>query len=143
MGADPKAGDGAGILIQLPHEFFADEAKALGFELPEPGHYGVAQLFTPRDESLRGVIETAYENAARQEGLEVIGWRDVPVNTDVLGDSVKVTEPIHRQCFIARGEDIADEEAFERKLFVARKVASNQIRDDHGCLLYTSPSPRD
>jgi len=131
VGADPKAGDGAGILIQLPHEFFADEVKALGFELPEPGHYGVAQLFTPRDESLRGSIESAYENAARQEGLEVIGWRDVPVNTDVLGESVKVTEPIHRQCFIARGDSIADEESFERKLFVARKVASNQIRKDH------------
>jgi len=131
VGADPKAGDGAGILIQLPHEFFADEAKALGFELPEPGNYGVAQLFTPRDESLRESIESAYEAAAHQEGLEVIGWRDVPVDTDVLGESVKVTEPIHRQCFIARGSNITDEETFERKLFVARKVASNQIRADH------------
>ena len=131
VGADPKAGDGAGILIQLPHEFFADEAKRLGFTLPEKNHYGVAQLFTPRDEALRGSIEAAYEIAARQEGLEVIGWRDVPVDTDVLGESVKLTEPVHRQCFIARGDAIADDDTFERKLFVARKVASNKIRADH------------
>ena len=131
VGADPKAGDGAGILIQLPHEFFAAETEALGFELPEPNHYGVAQLFTPRDESLRGSIEAAYEDAARQEGLEVIGWRDVPVDTEVLGESVKVTEPVHRQCFIARGADMADDDTFERKLFVARKVASNRIRAEH------------
>ena len=131
VGADPKAGDGAGILIQLPHEFFAAEAKTLGFELPKPNHYGVAQLFTPRDESLRESIEAAYEAAARQEGLEVIGWRDVPVDTEVLGDSVKVTEPVHRQCFIARGADMKDDDTFERKLFVARKVASNKIRSEH------------
>ena len=131
VGADPKAGDGAGILIQLPHEFFAAEAQALGFELPPPNHYGVAHLFMPHDEDHRAKIEAAYEASAKQEGLEIIGWRDVPVDSSVLGESVKPTEPVQRQVFIARGADIADDDTFERKLYVARKVASNDVRANH------------
>ncbi len=131
VGADPKAGDGAGILIQLPHEFFAAEMKALGFDLPAPDHYGVGQLFMPRDEAHRAAIAAAYEAAAQQEGLSIIGWRDVPVDSSVLGESVKPTEPAHRQVFIARGPDIADDDTFERKLYVARKVASNNVRANH------------
>jgi glutamate synthase (NADPH/NADH) large chain len=131
VGADPKAGDGAGILIQLPHEFFAAEAAALGFDLPAPNHYGVAHLFMPRDDAFRAAIAAAFELATRQEGLEVIGWREVPVDPSVLGESVKPTEPVQRQVFIARGSGIADDDAFERKLFVARKVASNYLRAHH------------
>ncbi len=131
VGADPKAGDGAGILIQLPHEFFAAEVEKLGFTLPEPNHYGVAQLFMPRDTSLHAGIEEAYEAATQQEGLKILGWRDVPVDSSILGESVKPTEPIHRQVFIGRGDDITDDDTFERKLFVARKVASNQLRSEH------------
>ena len=131
VGADPKAGDGAGILIQLPHEFFAAEAKSLGFDLPAPNHYGVAHLFMPRDAVHRQTIEAAYEMSTIQEGLKVIGWRDVPVDSSVLGESVKPTEPVHRQVFIARGDDIADDDTFERKLYVARKVASNHVRAKH------------
>jgi len=128
VGADPKAGDGAGILIQIPDEFFRAEVAKLGFELPERNHYGVAQLFLPRDTSLHAMIEDAYEEATRQEGLEILGWRDVPVDSSILGESVKPTEPIHRQVFIGRGPNIADDDTFERKLFVARKVASNRLR---------------
>ncbi|MFT7571697.1 MAG: glutamate synthase (NADPH/NADH) large chain [Paracoccaceae bacterium] len=131
VGADPKAGDGAGILIQLPHEFFAAEMKALGFDLPEPNHYGVAHLFMPRDADHRKTIEAAYEMSTVQEGLKIIGWRDVPVDSSVLGESVKPTEPVHRQVFIARGSNIADDDTFERKLYVARKVASNHVRANH------------
>jgi glutamate synthase (NADPH/NADH) large chain len=129
VGADPKAGDGAGILIQLPHEFFAAEAERLGFALPEPQHYGVAQLFVPRDAGHQKVIEEAYEAAMRAEGMEIIGWRDVPVDSSVLGESVKPTEPVHRQVFIARGADMASDDDFERKLYVGRKAASNKIRE--------------
>lgn len=131
VGADPKAGDGAGILIQLPHAFFEAEAARLGFELPKPRHYGVAHIFMPQDAGARARIEAAYRDAADQEGLTVLGWRDVPVDSSVLGESVKPTEPFHRQAFFGRGAGIIDDDMFERKLYVARKVASNTIRVDH------------
>ena len=129
VGADPKAGDGAGILTQLPHAFF--EAQKLGFDLPKPGHYGIAQLFTPQEAADRKIVEDAYEAAVASEGLTVLGWRDVPVDSSVLGESVKPTEPCHRQLFIGRGEAIKDEEHFERKLYLTRKVASNVITQQH------------
>ncbi|MDE2430519.1 MAG: glutamate synthase subunit alpha, partial [Burkholderiales bacterium] len=127
VGADPKAGDGAGILIQIPHDFFSGEAKRLGFELPGAGQYGVGFLFMPREPIYRQDIERIWWETAREEGLKVLGWRDVPVNSSVLGYSVKDTEPMHRQVFIGRGPTIRDEAHFERKLFVCRKVVSNRI----------------
>jgi glutamate synthase (NADPH/NADH) large chain len=127
VGADPKAGDGAGILLQIPHEFFLAEAKRLGFTLPEPQHYAVAQLFLPREPIYRQDIERIWWETAREEGLKVLGWRDVPVDDSVLGQSVKPTEPFHRQLFIGRGPTIRDEAYFERKLFVCRKVVSNRV----------------
>jgi glutamate synthase (NADPH) large chain len=127
VGADPKAGDGAGILIQIPHDFFSAEAKTLGFELPCSGQYGVGFLFMPREPVYRQDIERIWWEAAREEGLKVLGWRDVPVDQTVLGYSVKDTEPLHRQVFIGRGPTIKNEAHFERKLFVCRKVVSNRI----------------
>ena len=127
VGADPKAGDGAGIMIQIPHSFFAEEARRLGFKLPDPGHYGVGFLFMPREAVLRQEIENLWRQTAVEEGLRVIGWRDVPVDDGVLSATVKKTEPWHRQLFIARGPTIRTEEQFERKLFVCRKVVSNRV----------------
>jgi glutamate synthase (NADPH/NADH) large chain len=127
VGADPKAGDGAGILLQIPHGFFTAEAKRLGFELPAPQQYGVAYLFMPRETIYRQDIERIWWETTREEGLKVLGWRDVPVDSSVLGYSVKGTEPIHRQLFIGRGPLIRDEAHFERKLFVCRKVVSNRV----------------
>ena len=132
VGADPKAGDGAGILIQIPHDFFAAEAKKNGFELPAAGQYGVGFLFMPRKPILRQDIERIWRESASDEGLKVLGWRDVPVDKSVLGYSVKDTEPFHRQIFIGKGPTIRSEEQFERKLFVARKVVSNRIHDVMG-----------
>ena len=131
VGADPKAGDGAGILIQIPHAFFAAQTKTLGFDLPKAGHYGIAQLFLPKKKADRVIIEKAYVAAAESEGLTVLGWRDVPVDSSVLGKSVKPTEPHHRQLFLGRGKAIKDEETFERKLYLTRKVTSNQIITQH------------
>ncbi|MGI9483040.1 MAG: glutamate synthase large subunit [Hyphomicrobiales bacterium] len=128
VGADPKAGDGAGILIQLPHAFFKAEVAELGFELPEPNYYGVAQIFAPRDRTQREAVEKLYEDVANEEGLEVICWRTVPVNNDVLGETVKPTEPLTCQIFIRRGPEIDSDDTFERKLFVMRKVISNRLR---------------
>jgi glutamate synthase (NADPH) large chain len=129
VGADPKAGDGAGIMIQLPHEFFVSEAKKLGFELAASGQYGVGQLFMPREPLYRQDIERIWWETAREEGLKVLGWRDVPVDPSVLGYSVKDTEPFHRQVFIGRGPTIKSEAHFERKLYVCRKVVSNRVQD--------------
>ena len=129
VGADPKAGDGAGILIQIPHEYFAADAKRLGFDLPASGQYGVGFLFMPREPIYRQDIERIWWEAAREEGLKILGWRDVPVDSSVLGYSVKGSEPIHRQVFIGKGPTIRDENHFERKLFVCRKVVSNRVMD--------------
>src|SRR5215212_126072 len=127
VGADPKAGDGAGIMTQLPHEFFLAEAERLKFRLPAPGQYGVGYLFMPREAVLRQEIERIWRETAIEEGLRVIGWRDVPVDDSVLGVTVKKTEPWHRQMFITAGPTIRDEIHFERKLFVCRKVVSNRV----------------
>jgi glutamate synthase (NADPH/NADH) large chain len=127
VGADPKAGDGAGILLQIPHDFFVDEAKRLGFTLPGPQDYAVGQLFLPREPVYRQDIERIWWETAREEGLKVLGWRDVPIDETVLGHSVRPTEPFHRQIFISRGPTIRDEAHFERKLFVCRKVISNRV----------------
>ena len=120
------------MLTQLPHEFFREEASKLGFELPEPGHYGVCFLFLPHDEKNRKSIEDLLVETVEEEGMEVLGWRDVPVDNSVLGDTVIPTEPVHRQAFIGRGGDIADEDAFERKLYVMRKLLSNRVLNIEG-----------
>ncbi len=127
VGADPKAGDGAGMMLQIPHGFFSEEAGRLGFDLPAPQSYGVAYLFMPRETIYRQDIERIWWETTREEGLKVLGWRDVPVDSSVLGYSVKGTEPFHRQVFIGRGPTIRDESHFERKLFVCRKVVSNRV----------------
>ncbi|MCA0399271.1 MAG: glutamate synthase large subunit [Proteobacteria bacterium] len=127
VGADPKAGDGCGMLVQIPHRFFFEECARLGFTLPGPGHYAVGQYFLPRDEAARSRIETIIEQTIVAEGQSVLGWRDVPVDNFDLGESVKPTEPVHRQVFIGRAADIPDEESFERRLFILRKVVSHAL----------------
>ena len=125
VGADPRAGDGAGMLLQIPHDLLSQECAKLGFELPEPGHYGVGQMFLPQDAGIRAHCEEVAEQAIASEGLAVLGWRDVPVDNSCLPDSVIETEPFQRQVFIARGADIADETEFDRRLYILRKVISN------------------
>jgi glutamate synthase (NADPH) large chain len=127
VGADPLAGDGAGMLTQIPHEFFAAEAQRIGFALPEPGQYGVGQLFMPRDPDWRRRCEALIEGVIAAEGLVLLGWRDVPVSNKGLPEIVTATEPFHRQIFIGRGSGIDDQDTFERRLYLARKVISNTI----------------
>ncbi len=126
-GADPNVGDGAGILIQIPHRFFAEECRALGFALPEPEHYGVGQMFMPRDPQGQRVVEEALARIVAEEGQTVLGWRDVPVDNAMLSDVVKAMEPVHRQVFIGRSPRVATDDAFERRLYVIRKRLSNLI----------------
>nr|WP_075221812.1 glutamate synthase large subunit [Acuticoccus yangtzensis] len=123
-GADPEMGDGAGVLTQMPDALFRAEAETLGFSLPPQGEYAVGMLFLPPEH----VDKTAIvEQVIADEGQVLLGWRDVPVNSDTLSASVRASEPVVKQFFIGRGEGIADETAFERRLFILRKVISNTV----------------
>ncbi|MDO8533693.1 MAG: glutamate synthase subunit alpha, partial [Xanthobacteraceae bacterium] len=127
VGADPRAGDGAGILIQIPHKFFTKKAKELGFKLPEPGHYAAGYLFMPRDPEWRQVIIDTYAEEIAREGMSLLGWREVPSDNSTLGESVKPTEPVHMQVFIGRAKRTKSDDEFERRLYVLRKTISGQI----------------
>ena len=129
-GADESTGDGAGILFQIPHEFFAAEASRLSFALPGAGRYAVAMLFLPREEAPRRGCETLLSEAISQGGLRVLGWRDVPADDRCLGQIARSAEPIIRQVFID-GNGLEDE-ALERRLFVVRKRAEYRIRAQLG-----------
>ena len=131
VGADPRAGDGAGILVQTPHKFFAKKAAELGFKLPAPGHYAVGALFLPHDAELRRQIMDTYAEVAAQEGMTLLGWRDVPTDNSTLGETVKPTEPVNKQVFIARGSNIATEDEFERRLYILRKTISQKLYTTH------------
>ena len=123
VGADPKAGDGAGILLQLPHAFLSGVTD---FDLPDEGHYAVGALFLPQDPALRQFIEETVEHFIRAENQTLLGWRDVPVDNSCLGYSVLPTEPVMRQVFIGRN-DCPTQDDFERKLFVIRKQIETTV----------------
>jgi len=127
VGADPKAGDGAGILIQIPDAFYREACADLGIVLPAPGEYAVGMVFLPEDAAERAQCEAALEKYIVDEGQTVLGWRDVPVDGSDLGKTVKETQPCIRQVFIGRGANCKDVDAFERKLFVIRKAAALDI----------------
>jgi glutamate synthase (NADPH) large chain len=130
VGADELCGDGAGILIQLPDDFYREDMAKNGIELPAPGEYGVGMIFLPKEHASRLACEQELERAVKAEGQVVIGWRDVPVNRDMpMSPFVREKEPIIRQIFIARGTDITVPDALERKLYVIRKTASAAIQN--------------
>lgn len=128
VGADPKAGDGAGILLQLPDAFLRAECTKLNITLPAVGEYAVGMVFLPQDVAERTQCEAVFADYIARERATLLGWRDVPVDNSDLGYSVKPVEPVIRQIFIARGADCPDQNAFERKLFVIRKQVENAIR---------------
>ncbi|MBL8539630.1 MAG: glutamate synthase subunit alpha [Betaproteobacteria bacterium] len=128
VGADPLAGDGAGILIQLPDGFLRAEMAKQGVLLPPFGEYGVGMLFLPQEPAARIAFEEEIERAIRAEGQVLLGWRDVPRDNSGLGESVKKIEPVIRQVFIGRGPGVTVTDALERKLYVIRKSAGHAIR---------------
>ena len=128
VGADPLAGDGAGILLQIPDAFFRAQCAAQGIVLPPAGSYGVGMLFLSRDATNRAASEQILAEHIAAEGQQLLGWRDVPVDRAGLGESVRKAEPVIRQVFVARGENCADVDAFERKLFVIRKTVQHAVR---------------
>jgi glutamate synthase (ferredoxin) len=125
---EENTGDGAGILIQIPDAFLKKAAAEVGINLPEQGKYGVANLFCSPDRAARDEAKGIFEKIASGEGCPVLGWRDIPTDNSTLGKSAKASEPFMRQVFIARGPALADEVAFERKLYVIRKMAHMAIR---------------
>jgi len=128
-GADPREGDGAGILLQIPHAFFQSVTADLGFALPDSGAYGVGMVFFPQDEAHRQSCQDIYEQVIAEEGQTLLGWRNVPVDAirADLPESVVHCEPVIRQVFIACGDDCENQDHFERKLFVIRKVVTHRV----------------
>jgi len=121
-GCEANTGDGAGILMQIPHEFLAAKAEDEGFILPEPGEYGVGMIFVPKNPAKAVDIEKKFQKIVAQEGQKVLGWRTVPTDNSTLGPTAVRSEPNVRQVFIGKGTITAtDSLAFERKLFVIRK----------------------
>ena len=125
-GCDPETGDGAGVLIQIPHQFFARECEMLNFELPGPGEYGVGMTFLPVEKQPRLNCEGVLERIIQEEGLTVLGWRDTPVNGDAIGRVARASQPYIQQIFVARPAEM-HEDTFERKLYVVRKRAESEI----------------
>jgi glutamate synthase (NADPH) large chain len=129
VGADKLMGDGAGLLIQLPDALYREEMAAQGVTLPPAGEYGVGMIFMPKEHASRLACEQEMERAVAAEGQVLLGWRDVPVNADMpMSPSVRVKEPVIRQVFIGRGNDVIVQDALERKLYVIRKTCSGNIQ---------------
>ena len=128
VGADPLMGDGAGLLIQIPDAFYRAEMARQGVPLPPPGEYGVGMVFLPKEAASRQACVRELERAIAAEGQVLLGWRNVPVDTDLpMSPAVRSCEPIIRQVFIGRGGDVLVPDALERKLYVIRKTASARI----------------
>ncbi|MCB9558510.1 MAG: glutamate synthase large subunit [Deltaproteobacteria bacterium] len=125
VGADPLTGDGAGMLLQLPHRFFKAEGLRLGFNMPMRRRYGVAQIFLPQDDSARLACEQILLEVVADEGQRVLGWRDVPVNVEHVGEVARQVMPRIRQLYIERRRVVPS--AFERKLYVIRKRAERRV----------------
>jgi glutamate synthase (NADPH) large chain len=128
-GSEKIVGDGAGLLLQLPHRFFTERGERLGIRLPPAGEYAVGMMFLPTDANARERCEHLVESIIAEEGQRVLGWRSVPVDNSALGRTARESEPAIRQVFVGRNPDVADPAAFERKLYVIRKRAERAARD--------------
>ena len=129
VGADPLMGDGAGVLIQIPDAVFREDLAKQGIALPPVGEYGVGMIFLPKEHASRLACEQELERAVRASGQVLLGWRDVPIDRDMpMSPTVKATEPVIRQMFIGRGQDVMVTDALERKLYIVRKSAGHAIQ---------------
>lgn len=140
-GADENTGDGAGIMVQIPHDFFKRECDVLGFELPEKGNYGVGMIFAHKYSDFRKTQIEAFEKIVQEEGQQILGWREVPIDKTTIGESAKAVMPRFIQVFIKKGENVTDERDFERKLYTIRKMAEKVIVpmcEDKGGIFYVA-----
>ncbi len=129
-GCEKNTGDGAGILMQMPHDFLVKECEKIGIDLPGPGRYGVGNVFLPKDVAARRRCEKAFEDIVAEEGQEVLGWRDIPTDNSMIGPTALAAEPFMRQVFIKKGKvkETPDGLAFERKLAIIRKRGIRKVR---------------
>ncbi|MCX7824353.1 MAG: glutamate synthase subunit alpha, partial [Verrucomicrobiae bacterium] len=140
-GCEGNTGDGAGILLQVPHSFLKKACGQVGIELPGPREYGVGMVYLPPDPAARYKCEKLFEEIVAAEDQKMLGWRTVPTADDALGRTARFSEPLVRQVFIARDPKLTDDMAFERKLYVIRKLAEKGIRYSgikHGEWFYVS-----
>jgi glutamate synthase domain-containing protein 2/glutamate synthase domain-containing protein 1/glutamate synthase domain-containing protein 3 len=126
-GCEPDSGDGAGILVNTPDKFFRRKCAELGFKLPKLGEYACGMLFLPKDLVARRICEEIFERTVRQYGMVLLGWRDVPVNSQFVGPTPRRSEPRIRQCFVGMGETFYNRTDFNRRLYLVRQRAENQI----------------
>ncbi len=125
VGADTKTGDGAGIMLQIPHEFFSIACDNLGIDLPKEGKYGIGMVFLPRETTFTSQCEGIVERVVQEENQKMLGWRDVPRDSRLIGETAKGTEPVIKQIFI--GNNCKNQEEFEKKLYIIRKRAESEI----------------
>lgn len=140
-GADENSGDGAGILVQIPHDFFKRECEVIGFDLPEMGNYAVGMIFAHKYDDFRNIQQDAFETIAYEEGQKVLGWREVPIDKTTIGQTALASLPRLVQVFIEKSPDIKDDMDFERKLYIIRKRAEKTIVpmcEDKGGTFYVS-----
>jgi glutamate synthase domain-containing protein 2/glutamate synthase domain-containing protein 1/glutamate synthase domain-containing protein 3 len=136
QGCESNTGDGAGILMQIPDRYFQEEAAKDNIKLPAGGLYGVAMVYLPQELEARQACERILENIVQEEGQQFLGWRTLPVDNSTLGDSAKSAEPYVRQAFIGQSDTITTNLDFERKLYVIRKLAENEVRLKHSNLQF-------
>ena len=149
-GCDPETGDGAGLLIQIPHKFFSREATSLGFTLPEPGEYGIGMVFLPVERHQRLKTEGILERIVKEEGLTVLGWRDTPIQGTAIGRVARASQPYIEQIFVGPGKSGPGKgmttDQLERKLYVVRKRAESEVANsdmpDRGMFYIPSLSAR-
>jgi glutamate synthase (NADPH/NADH) large chain len=130
-GSDPKTGDGAGILFQMPHEFLLAACEKTKIKLPEFGNYATGLVFLPQNTKERTFCKKAFEKITKEEGQSVLGWRPVPVDDSDIGKSARDSEPVIEQIFVAKDKKIKEELAFERKLYIIRKLVENAVRSSN------------
>ncbi|HXA79678.1 MAG TPA: glutamate synthase central domain-containing protein, partial [Opitutaceae bacterium] len=127
-GSEPNTGDGAGVLLQMPHRFLQEACKKARISLPGPGEYGSGLVFLPQKATMRRRLEELFGQIVQSEGQTLLGWRTVPTSNASLGATAKASEPFMRQVFIGRNPALTDDMAFERKLYIIRKRAYSEIR---------------
>ncbi|HEY8875687.1 MAG TPA: hypothetical protein VIM32_03445 [Desulfosporosinus sp.] len=145
-GADENTGDGAGILTQIPHNFFKRECELLGFNLPEKGSYGVGMVFAHRYDDFRKTQIETFEKIVQEEGQTILGWREVPIDKTTIGEGAKAVMPRFIQVFIGKDAGLRDDMDFERKLYIIRKRAERVIvpmcEDKGGTFYFSSLSSK-
>ena len=129
-GCDPDSGDGAGIMLQIPHEFLLDECMSLAIDLKEPGNYGVGMVFLPKDAIIRKAIRKIIRACAEKLQIPVLGNREVPVNSSVVGETARAVEPLVKQFFFGKPTHIKDNDDFERKLYVLRRLITRTVVEE-------------